>query len=460
MGMMFPKAFLDEFTESMGELAYNLCFNVSEAYVDKDRRKVVVLTDNEYMYNLIRDSFLDKLLELTKEYFGEDWDVDIRYHKKKTTGADGLGLRDSTEYAPEANKQLSHIPYSTLNPRYTFDNFVTGSGNQFAYAAALAVAQAVVQGSQKTYNPLFIYGKAGLGKTHLMQAIGNYIVKRVNNVVVLYSSTEKFTNELINALKERKLEEFHRKYRNVDVLLLDDVQFIAGKERTQEELFHTFNELYDRSKQIVIASDRPPKSIYLLEERLRSRFESGLIVDVQPPDFETRKAILRKKIELEKNLLVEEEVIDYIAQHFRNNVRELEGALIRVIAFANTRSLSDPTVVTLDIAMEALSDMIGDRSKELTPARIKESVAEYFGITLDELVSPSREKRLLYPRQIAMYLMRDLLGMSFKQIGEEFGGKDHSTVMYSYQKIKKQLSNQKVHNDLKNIKGKLLDESV
>ncbi len=446
--MSFPRGFLEEFMDSMGELAYNLCFNVSRAYVDRDSQRVFILTDNEYMYNLISDSFTEKLSELTKTYFGPDWEVEV------TLKGEGASEDQKLESEPVQSR------YSTLNPRYTFDNFVTGSGNQFAYAAALAVAQAVVQGSQKTYNPLFIYGKAGLGKTHLMQAIGNYITRRTPHIVVLYSSTERFTNELINALKERKLEEFHRKYRQVDVLLLDDVQFIAGKERTQEELFHTFNELYDRSKQIVLASDRPPKSIYLLEERLRSRFESGLIVDVQPPDYETRKAILRKKVELERNVIVEEEVIDYIAQNFRNNVRELEGALIRVIAYANTKTLTDPTVVTLDLAKEALADIIGEEIGKLTPLKIKEVVAQHFGLTVEDLSSPSREKRFMYPRQIAMYLMRDLLGMSFKLIGEEFGGKDHTTVMYSYQKIKKQLSNQRVHNDLKVLKMKLLGDSV
>ncbi|WP_315082215.1 chromosomal replication initiator protein DnaA [uncultured Clostridium sp.] len=320
---------------------------------------------------------------------------------------------------------------STLNPKYTFNSFVIGNSNRFAHAASLAVAEAPA----KAYNPLFIYGGVGLGKTHLMHAIGHYILQNNTKAKVVYVSSEKFTNELINAIKDDKNEEFRKKYRNVDVLLIDDIQFIAGKERTQEEFFHTFNELHDANKQIILSSDRPPKEIPTLEDRLRSRFEWGLIADIQVPDFETRMAILKKKADVE-NLKVANEVMGYIATKIKSNIRELEGALIRIIAYSSLTNRE----VTVDLASEALKDIISKKQgKHVTIASIQEIVANYFNLKIDDLKSQRRTRNVAYPRQIAMYLSRKLTDMSLPKIGEEFGGRDHTTVIHAYEKISENL---------------------
>ncbi|MBN1053659.1 chromosomal replication initiator protein DnaA [Clostridium botulinum] len=320
---------------------------------------------------------------------------------------------------------------STLNPKYTFNSFVIGNSNRFAHAASLAVAEAPA----KAYNPLFIYGGVGLGKTHLMHAIGHYILQNNTKAKVVYVSSEKFTNELINAIKDDKNEEFRKKYRNVDVLLIDDIQFIAGKERTQEEFFHTFNELHDANKQIILSSDRPPKEIPTLEDRLRSRFEWGLIADIQVPDFETRMAILKKKADVE-NLKVANEVMGYIATKIKSNIRELEGALIRIIAYSSLTNRE----VTVDLASEALKDIISKKQgKHVTIPSIQEIVANYFNLKIDDLKSQRRTRNVAYPRQIAMYLSRKLTDMSLPKIGEEFGGRDHTTVIHAYEKISENL---------------------
>lgn len=316
---------------------------------------------------------------------------------------------------------------STLNPKYTFDSFVIGNSNRFAHAASLAVAEAPA----KAYNPLFIYGGVGLGKTHLMHAIGHYVLKNNANAKVVYVSSEKFTNELINAIRDDRNEEFRNKYRNVDILLIDDVQFIAGKERTQEEFFHTFNELHDANKQIILSSDRPPKEIPTLEDRLRSRFEWGLIADIQPPDFETRMAILKKKADVEK-LNVANEVMVYIATKIKSNIRELEGALIRIVAYSSLTNRP----ITVELASEALKDIISNKqNKNITIDVIQDVVAGYFNLRIEDLKSQRRTRNVAYPRQIAMYLSRKLTDMSLPKIGEEFGGRDHTTVIHAYEKI-------------------------
>ena len=320
---------------------------------------------------------------------------------------------------------------STLNPKYTFDSFVIGNSNRFAHAASLAVAESPA----KAYNPLFIYGGVGLGKTHLMHAIGHYILDGNPNARVVYVSSEKFTNELINAIKDDKNEEFRNKYRNVDVLLIDDIQFIAGKERTQEEFFHTFNALHDANKQIILSSDRPPKEIPTLEDRLRSRFEWGLIADIQVPDFETRMAILKKKADVE-NLNVANEVMGYIATKIKSNIRELEGALIRIIAYSSLTNRE----VTVDLATEALKDIISKKQgKHITIDSIQDIVSSYFNLRVEDLKSQRRTRNVAYPRQIAMYLSRKLTDMSLPKIGEEFGGRDHTTVIHAYEKISENL---------------------
>ncbi len=321
---------------------------------------------------------------------------------------------------------------TNLNPKYTFDSFVIGNSNRFAHAASLAVAESPA----KAYNPLFIYGGVGLGKTHLMHAIGHYVLQNNKNAKVVYVSSEKFTNELINAIKDDKNEDFRNKYRNVDVLLIDDIQFIAGKERTQEEFFHTFNALHDANKQIILSSDRPPKEIPTLEDRLRSRFEWGLIADIQVPDFETRMAILKKKADVEK-LNVANEVMVYIATKIKSNIRELEGALIRIVAYSSLTNRE----ITVDLASEALKDIISKKqSKHITIEIIQDVVANYFNLRVEDLKSQRRTRNVSYPRQIAMYLSRKLTDMSLPKIGEEFGGRDHTTVIHAYEKISDNLN--------------------
>ncbi|CAM4198776.1 chromosomal replication initiator protein DnaA [Saccharibacillus endophyticus] len=314
-----------------------------------------------------------------------------------------------------------------LNPKYTFDTFVIGSGNRFAHAASLAVAEAPA----KAYNPLFLYGGVGLGKTHLMHAIGHYILQHNPSSRVVYISSEKFTNEFINSIRDNRGESFRNKYRNIDILLIDDIQFIAGKESTQEEFFHTFNALHEESKQIIISSDRPPKEIPTLEERLRSRFEWGLITDIQPPDLETRIAILRKKARAEK-LDVPNEAMMYIANQIDTNIRELEGALIRVVAYSSLTNQD----VTAHLAAEALKDIIpSSRPRIITIQDIQQRVGEYYNLKMEDFKARKRTKAIAFPRQVAMYLSRELTDYSLPKIGEAFGGRDHTTVIHAHEKI-------------------------
>ncbi|MBL0385020.1 chromosomal replication initiator protein DnaA [Tumebacillus sp. ITR2] len=320
---------------------------------------------------------------------------------------------------------------SALNPKYTFDTFVIGAGNRFAHAASLAVAEAPA----KAYNPLFIYGGVGLGKTHLMHAIGHYVLDSNPAAKVVYISSEKFTNEFINAIRDNRPIDFRNKYRNVDVLLIDDIQFLAGKEQTQEEFFHTFNALHEENKQIIISSDRPPKEIPTLEDRLRSRFEWGLITDIQPPDYETRIAILRKKAKAEA-LDIPNDVISHIANKIDTNIRELEGALIRVVAYSSliNRDLS------AELAAEALKDIIpSNKPKQITIHDIQKAVGEHFDMKLEDFKAKKRTKAIAFPRQIAMYLARELTDFSLPKIGDEFGGRDHTTVIHAHEKIAKEL---------------------
>ncbi|MFU8855442.1 MAG: chromosomal replication initiator protein DnaA [Deferrisomatales bacterium] len=313
-----------------------------------------------------------------------------------------------------------------LNPKYTFDSFVVGSSNQFAHAACLAVAEK----SPRTYNPLFIYGGVGLGKTHLLSAIGNFKLSSYPDARVCYVHSESFMNELIQALGAKRMPEFREKYRRMDILLMDDIQFISGKERTQEEFFHTFNALYESHSNIVVTSDKFPKDISGLEDRLRSRFEWGLIADIQPPDLETKIAILQKKAEIE-SISLPYEVALFLANNFSSNVRELEGSLVRIAAFASLTH----NPVTVDLAKEVLKDFIRDSGQEITPDRILKVVTQHFQVSLADLKGQRRTKGLAYPRQIAMYLCRELTGSSYPEIGQKIGGRDHSTVMYACSKI-------------------------
>jgi chromosomal replication initiator protein len=316
-----------------------------------------------------------------------------------------------------------------LNQRYTFDHFVTGAGSQFAHAAALAVAER----PSKAYNPLFLYGGVGMGKTHLMQAIGHQVKQHYPDFSICYVSSEKFTNELINSIKHDRMTSFRERFRTVDLLLIDDIQFLTGKERTQEEFFHTFNALHESMKQIVIASDRPPKELAEIEDRLRSRFEWGLIADIQPPDLETRIAILQKKAESER-VQLPADVTTYIAQNIRSNVRELEGALVRLLAYASLTGV----VINLVTAQQVLKNFIDQQSRKITIEGIQKAVAEQFGLRLPEIKAKNNSRQIVFPRQIAMYLAKHLTEASLPEIGRQFGGKHHTTVLHSIDKIDKQ----------------------
>lgn len=330
---------------------------------------------------------------------------------------------DKPEKADSGKNEID----SLLNPKYTFNTFVIGNSNRFAHAASLAVAEAPA----KAYNPLFIYGGVGLGKTHLMHAIGHYIQSQNAQAKVLYVTSEKFTNELINSIQTNKNVEFRNRYRNVDVLLVDDIQFIAGKESTQEEFFHTFNALHEANKQIIMSSDRPPKEIPTLEDRLRSRFEWGLITDIQPPDLETRIAILKKKANLE-SLEVDDEVLVFIAKRIESNIRELEGALTRIMAYS---SLTNSTL-DVEVADEALKDIISNhRPRKITPELIQKVTADYYQLKLEDMKSKKRNRPIAFPRQIAMYLCRELTDLSLPKIGDLFGGRDHTTVIHACDKV-------------------------
>jgi chromosomal replication initiator protein len=333
-----------------------------------------------------------------------------------------------------------------LNARYTFDAFVIGSGNQFAHAAC----QAVAQRPSKAYNPLFLYGGVGMGKTHLMQAIGHEVKRVMPQAAICYVSSEKFTNEMINSLRYDKMTTFRDKFRNVDVLLIDDIQFLAQKERTQEEFFHTFNALHESMKQIVIASDRPPKELAEIEDRLRSRFEWGLIADIQPPDLETKVAILQKKAEQER-ITLPTDVALFIASNIRSNVRELEGALIRLVAHSSLTN----TDITLPYSQQVLKNFIDSQARKVTIESIQKAVAEQFGLRLLEIKAKNNSRAIVYPRQIAMYLAKHLTEASLPEIGRQFGGKHHTTVLHSVEKIEETRKSDK---DLNRMLNKLTEQ--
>jgi chromosomal replication initiator protein len=332
-----------------------------------------------------------------------------------------------------------------LNPKYTFDAFVIGAGNQFAHAAA----QAVAERPSKAYNPLFLYGGVGMGKTHLMQAIGHEVKRRQPHASICYASSEKFTNEMINSLRYDRMTSFRDKFRNVDVLLIDDIQFLAQKERTQEEFFHTFNALHESMKQIVIASDRPPKELAEIEDRLRSRFEWGLIADIQPPDLETKVAILQKKAESDRITLGTDLAL-YIASNVRTNVRELEGALVRLVAYCSLTGAE----ISLVTAQQVLKNFIDSQTRKITIDAIQKAVAEQFGLRAAEIKAKSNSRAIVFPRQIAMFLAKQMTEASLPEIGRQFGGKHHTTVMHSVEKIEQQRQSDK---DLNRLLNKLTE---
>jgi chromosomal replication initiator protein len=391
--------------------------------IDDSGAKIAV--PNRFFADWLTQHYRDLLTEgLSRANGGGTMDVAFVVDRKaearaeEGTAAPGAG-RSQTAARPRRGIQL--------NPKYTFTSFVVGAGNQFAHAACMAVAEQPA----KAYNPLFIYGGVGLGKTHLLNAIGNHVADHTD-LRIAYVTTEQFTNEVINSIRYDKMIDLRKRYRNIDMLMIDDIQFLAGKERTQEEFFHTFNALYEARKQIVLSSDRFPKDMPDIEERLRSRFEWGLIADLQPPDVETRIAILRKKSE-DEGIVLPEDVIHFLATTMKNNIRELEGSLVRLGAYSSLTGQA----ITLEMAKNVLRDLIGDKKKIIVLDDIQEAVSARFHVKISDLKSRRRSKTLVHPRQIAMYLCRELTDASFPEIGRHFGGKDHTTIIHACKQIAK-----------------------
>lgn len=384
--------------------------------------KIILQVKESFLKEIIEKRHLPLIRTAIKMVTKNEYDIMITTEEEQNAG----NLHNLAAEKPAENELARN-----LNPKYVFDSFVVGNSNRMAHAASLAVAESPAQ----AYNPLFLYGNSGLGKTHLMHSIGHFILDRNPQAKVLYVTSETFTNELINSIQNNKNEEFRNKYRNIDVLMIDDIQFISKKEGTQEEFFHTFNALYESNKQIIISSDRPPKEIKTLEDRLRSRFEWGLIADVQPPDYETRIAILKKKAERD-NLTVPDDVMAYIAKNIASNIRELEGALTRIVAFATLTNQD----ISIALAENSLKDIFSENSATpLTPELIQQVVAEYYNIRVEDIQGSKKPKNIAFPRQVSMYLCRKLLDISLPKIGESFGGRDHTTVIYAISKIEKQL---------------------
>ena len=397
-----------------------------------DDNNIVFTTLSEYQRDFIENRFKDLLLNTIKYITNKEYTFSVIDLSKKDKdgnedGEEGDIITDTSSSVPESELESNH---QTLNPKYTFDTFVVGNNNRFAHAAALAVGNE----PGKSYNPLFLYGGVGLGKTHLMQAIGNRIIEENRKANVLYVTSEKFTNQLVNSIKDNKTEMFRNKYRNIDVLLIDDIQFIAGKDRVQEEFFHTFNALREDGKQIIISSDTPPRDIQFLEDRLKSRFEWGLLADISCPDYETRLAILRKKAQDEK-IIIDDAILSNIATNIDSNIRELEGVFNKIVA----RAALTHSPITMEHAELIINEFKLKSEKVISSDFIKETVAKYFSINKNDLASEKRSNDIAFPRQIAMFLCRDVANMSFPQIGKDFGDRDHSTVMHAYNKIKKEV---------------------
>jgi len=430
--------------------AYNSWFSQTKIAKFKDN-ELIIAVPNDFCKEWLEKHYIEFIKNLLTSLLNLKEDINIKFKTSTLRSSKVIQNNKIKKIESKINNVDNNIEFF-LQPKYTFDTFVVGNGNRFAHAACLAVAQSPA----KTYNPLFVYGGVGLGKTHLMQAIGNHILqnslKKKTNV--LYISSEKFTNELINSIRDDRTGPFRDKYRSVDVLLIDDIQFLAGKERTQEEFFHTFNTLYDSNKQIVITSDRPPKEIPTLEDRLISRFEWGLITDIQPPDLETRIAILRKKAQTE-NLDIPSEVINFIAVKIPSNIRQLEGALTKLIAFSTLTKNS----LSIPLAQKILKDIIPIENKEISISQIQKITADYFNIKLSALLSKKRTKNIVLARQIAIYLSRELTDFSLPAIGEIFGGKDHTTILHSYIKIKNKIEKDKsLKSTIENLTFKIKNE--
>jgi chromosomal replication initiator protein len=431
---------LSKIEERVGNNAIDLWFRPVKLSHLKEQQ-VTLDIPNKFFKDWIEDNYPDLLQETLGGVLG--YPVTIRYRIVEKVDPDVR--KKDMRLENRRQKLASRGIY--LNPKYTFDNFVIGPSNQFAQAAARAVAEA----PGRAYNPLFIYGGVGLGKTHLMTAIGNAVIDKSPEISVIYASAEQFTNEVVASIRHEKMSELKEKYRNVDLLLLDDIHFIANKTQTQEEFFHTFNAIYERQKQIVISSDRPPKEIGAVTDRLRSRFTMGLIADIQPPEFETKIAILQKKSDMEK-IVIPEEVAHYLAAKVKSNIRELEGCLIRLGAQASLTGRP----INIDMAKNILQDLIEDDEKPVTTDQIQKVVSEHFGLKISDMKAKKRTKEVALPRQIAMYLSKQLTSLSLSDIGKNFGGKDHATVIYSY----KQIEDKRARDDVFNRMIEILSRKI
>ena len=423
--------------EETTKISYETWIKVLEIQ-SEDNGHIVLLTSTDFQKNVVSSKYLDLLTNTFNYLTNKDCTVSIVSREELEAASNNADLRDATSIEAPINYATTN-----LNPKYTFSTFVVGNNNRFAHAAALAVAEAPAA----SYNPLYLYGGVGLGKTHLMHAIGNEILRNNKNSKILYVTSENFTNQLINAIKDNTNDQFRNKYRSIDILLIDDIQFIAGKERIQEEFFHTFNTLHESGKQIILSSDKPPKDIQLLEDRLKSRFEWGIMADISNPDYETRLAILRKKAQLD-NILIDDEILSTIATRIDSNIRELEGTLNKLIA---TASLTH-SPITLEMAEKAINDIVSQKEKVISSEFIQETVGKYFNINPKDLRGSKRSNDITFPRQIAMYLCRNVANMSLPQIGKDFGKRDHTTVMHACNKIEKDIKESK--------ETKLIVESV
>jgi chromosomal replication initiator protein len=424
------KSSLSKIEEKVGNSAAELWFRPISLLQLKDQQATIDLP-NRFFRDWIEDNYPDLISESIGGILGLPVTVNYRTEEK----ADPVAKKMDMKLESRRQRLASRGIY--LNPKYTFESFVVGPSNQFAQAAARSVSEAI----GKTYNPLFIYGGVGLGKTHLISAVGHAVIDRNPNLTVLYVSSEQFTNEVVSAIRHDRMGEFKEKYRNLDVLLLDDIQFIANKTATQEEFFHTFNALYERQRQIVVSSDRPPKEITAVTDRLRSRFSMGLIADIQPPEIETKIAILLKKADRER-ITIPDEVAYYLASKIKSNIRELEGCLIRLGAQASLTGRP----IDREMAKTTLRDLIEEDEKPITGENIQKIVCDYFGLKLTDIKAKKRTKEVTLPRQIAMYIIKQLTDMSLSDIGKGFGGKDHATVIYACKQIEEKRTKDEAFN--------------
>ena len=432
---------LSKIEERVGNNVVELWFRPIKLSQLKEQQATLEIP-NRFFKDWIEDNYPDIIAESIENNLG--YPVTVRYRIAEKIDPDVK----KTDMRLESRRQRLASRGIHLNPKYTFENFIIGPSNQFAQAAAKAVAEA----PGRAYNPLFVYGGVGLGKTHLITAIGNAVVDKSPNTIVLYVSAEQFTNEVVSAIRHEKMSELKEKYRNVDLLLLDDIQFIANKTQTQEEFFHTFNAIYEKQKQIVISSDRPPKEIGSVTDRFRSRFSMGLIADIQPPELETKVAILLKKAEMER-IHVSEGIAYYLASRVKSNIRELEGCLIRLCAQASLTGKP----INEEMAKNILQDLIEEEEKLVTADQIQKVVCEHFGLKLSDMKAKKRTKEIALPRQIAMYLCKQLINISLNDIGKNFGGKDHATVIYACKQVedkraKDEVFDRMVENLLRKIK--------